>query len=171
MEAWITILIAVASTVLGVVATDIYLRIKNKTKKAIEKRKQEKQDEFKEIVVPCIKEAIQPLETKINDVETSMNTVTQTDLPMLKRANRDSLRNQLFASFRHCDKVGYRTLEDTQSWEFMYASYLELGGNSFIPTLHDQFLALPLETMESASYRAKNKTGYGKKPGKNKKNQ
>jgi hypothetical protein len=105
--------IAVASSVFGAMVLDIYLHFKNKGKKAIEKRKKEKQDEFKEVVVPCIEDAIKPLSDKLSDVEQKVDAMAGNDLPLLKQANRDSLRNQLFASYRHCAKLGYRTIEDT----------------------------------------------------------
>jgi len=95
--------------------------------------------------VPCIQNAIKPLGDQIAGVEKDVQAMKNVDLPMLKQANRDSLRNQLFASYRHCVKVGYRTLEDTENWEYMYNSYIDLGGNGFIPTLREQFLRIPME--------------------------
>ena len=115
MDIATTIIVSVACTILGAIAADIYIRIKARTKKAIEKRKKERQEEFKDSILPCITDAIKPLSEKIDSLEVEIKSVKDTDLPILKRANRDSLRNQLFASFRHCDKVGYRTIEDTQS--------------------------------------------------------
>ena len=108
-----TIFISVMSALGGAVVLDLYLHFKNKTKKAIDKHKQEKTEEYKAIVVPCITEAIQPLNDKLSDVEKKVDTIADTDLPQLKQANRDSLRNQLFASYRHCAKLGYRSVEDT----------------------------------------------------------
>lgn len=143
----LTILIAVASTVLGVAGTDLYVHFKNKTKKAVEKRKNEKKEEFKEVVMPCITEAIQPLSDKLTDVERKVDNIADNDLPLLKQANRDSLRNQLFASYRHCAKLGYRSVEDTTNWDAMYDSYIALGGNGFIPELYTKFHAIPLEDL------------------------
>jgi len=114
-EIWVPIVVAVASAVGGAMALDIYLHFKNKGKKAVEKRKEEKREEFKEIVVPCIEDAIKPLSDKLTDVEQKVDAMAESDLPLLKQANRDSLRNQLFASYRHCAKLGYRTIEDTQN--------------------------------------------------------
>ena len=146
-QALLAIIISVASAVFGAIAVDLYVHFKNKSKKAIEKRKEEKKEEFKEIVMPCIKDAIKPLGDKMSDVEKKVDNMADNDLPLLKQANRDSLRNQLFASYRHCAKLGYRSVEDTTNWDAMYDSYLALGGNGFIPELHDKFHAIPLEDL------------------------
>ena len=115
MEILVTILIAAATALAGAIAVDIYVHLKNKSKKAMERHKKEKQEEFKEIVVPCIEEAIKPLSDKMTDVEEKVDSMAENDLPLLKQANRDSLRNQLFASYRHCAKLGFRTMEDTKN--------------------------------------------------------
>ena len=141
------IFISVVSALGGAIILDLYLHIKNRTKKAIERRKKEKTEEYKEIVVPCITDAIQPLNEKMSDVETKVDRMATTDLPQLKQANRDSLRNQLFASYRHCAKLGYRSVEDTTNWDAMYDSYVALGGKGFIHELRDKFHAIPLEDL------------------------
>lgn len=141
------IFISVVSALGGAVVLDLYLHIKNRTKKAIDKRKKEKTEEYKEIVVPCIEDAIKPLNEKMTDVEAKVDIMATTDLPQLKQANRDSLRNQLFASYRHCAKLGYRSVEDTTNWDAMYESYVALGGNGFIHELRDKFHAIPLEDL------------------------
>ena len=141
------IFISVVSALGGAVVLDLYLHIKNRTKKAIDRRKKEKTEEYKEIVVPCIEDAIKPLNEKMTDVEAKVDIMATTDLPQLKQANRDSLRNQLFASYRHCAKLGYRSVEDTTNWDAMYESYVALGGNGFIHELRDKFHAIPLEDL------------------------
>ena len=144
---FVPIFISVVSGLLGAIILDIYIHIKKGTKKAVERRKKEKQDEFKEIVVPCIEEAIKPLSDKMTVVEKKVDTIAENDLPVLKQANRDSLRNQLFASYRYCRKTGFRSIEDTKNWESMYESYIALGGNGFIPELKTKFEAIPLEDL------------------------
>ena len=146
-EIWVPIVVALASAVGGAIGLDIYLHFKNKGKKAIERRKKEKQEEFKEVVVPCIEEAIKPLNDKMGDVEQKVDAMAGQDLPLLKQANRDSLRNQLFASYRHCAKLGFRTIEDTNNWEAMYESYIALGGNGFMPEIKEKFMKIPLEDL------------------------
>jgi len=147
MEILVTILIAAATALAGAIAVDIYVHLKNKSKKAMERHKKEKQEEFKEIVVPCIEEAIKPLSDKMTDVEEKVDSMAENDLPLLKQANRDSLRNQLFASYRHCAKLGFRTMEDTKNWEAMYDSYVALGGNGFMPEIKEKFMKIPLEDL------------------------
>lgn len=150
----VTIIVSVACTVLGAVAVDLYVHFKNKTKKAIEKHKKERQEELKEALMPCIEEAIKPVSDKIDDIDKDVQQLKNEDLPMLKNANRDSLRNQLFAAYRHCDKIGYRTTEDTENFLHMKESYERLGGNGVIADIHAQFMNLPLENLESVKYRS-----------------
>ncbi len=153
----ITILVSVASAVLGVAGTDLYVHIKNRTKKAIDRKKKERQEELEESLVPCIEKAIKPLSDKIDSMDQDVQEVKNVDLPMLKNANRDSLRNQLFAAYRHCDKIGYRTTEDTENFLHMKDSYESLGGNGVIADIHRQFMNLPLENLESVKYRSQNR--------------
>ena len=153
----ITILVAVASTVLGVAGTDLYVHIKNRTKKAIDKKKKERQQELEESLVPCIEKAIKPMSDKIDVIDADVQQLKNEDLPVLKLANRDSLRNQLFATYRHCDKIGYRTTEDTENFLHMKESYERLGGNGVIADIHAQFMNLPLENLESVKYRSQSK--------------
>lgn len=150
----VTIIVSVACAVLGAVATDLYVHFKNKTKKAIEKHKKERQAELKEALMPCIEEAIKPVSDKIDAIDTDVREIKNNDIPMLKNANRDSLRNQLFAAYRHCDKIGYRTTEDTENFLHMKESYEKLGGNGVIADIHRQFMNLPLENLESVKYRS-----------------
>lgn len=150
----LAILISVASAILGAAGVDLYVHFKNKTKKAIEKHKKERQEELKEALMPCIEEAIKPVSDKIDDIDKDVQQLKNEDLPMLKNANRDSLRNQLFAAYRHCDKIGYRTTEDTENFLHMKESYEKLGGNGVIADIHAQFMNLPLENLESVKYRS-----------------
>ena len=146
-EIWVPIVVAVASAVGGAIGLDIYLQIKNKGKKAKEKRKEEREEEFKSIAVPCIQDAIKPLTDDVAEVKKAVDNIADNELPLLKQANRDSLRNQLFASYRHCAKLGYRSVEDTTNWDAIYDSYVALGGNGFIHELRDKFHAIPLEDL------------------------
>ena len=146
-EIWVPIVVAIGSAVGGAIGLDIYLHFKGKGKKAVERRKEERKEEFKEVVLPCIEEAIKPLSEEVSEVKKTVDTIAENELPLLKQANRDSLRNQLFASYRHCAKLGYRSVEDTTNWDAMYDSYIALGGNGFIPELHDKFHAIPLEDL------------------------
>jgi hypothetical protein len=150
----LAILVSVASAILGAAGVDLYIHFKNKTKKAIEKKKKEHREELKEALLPCIAEAIKPMSDKLDDIDKDVQEIKNEDLPMLKNANRDSLRNQLFAAYRHCDKIGYRTTEDTENFLHMKDSYESLGGNGVIADIHKQFMNLPLENLESVKYRS-----------------
>ena len=153
----LAILVSVASAILGAAGVDLYIHFKNKTKKSIERRKKEHQEEMKEAILPCIQEAIKPIGDKIDDIDNDVREIKNSDIPMLKNANRDSLRNQLFAAYRHCDKIGYRTTEDTENFLHMKESYEKLGGNGVITDIHTQFMNLPLENLESVKYRSQTK--------------
>ena len=157
-DALIGILIGAATAVVGAIAVDIYIHFKNKTKKAIARKKKQQQEELKEALMPCIEEVIKPISDKIDDIDKDVQAVKNEDLPVLKNANRDSLRNQLFAAYRHCDKIGYRTTEDTENFLHMKDSYEKLGGNGVITDIHNQFMNLPLENLESVKYRSTKKT-------------
>ena len=159
----LAILVSVASAILGAAGVDLYIHCKNKTKRAIEKKKKERQDEMKEAILPCIEEAIKPMSDKIDTVEKDVQEIKNDDLPKLKMANRDSLRNQLFATYRHCDKIGYRTTEDTENFLHMKDSYEKLGGNGVIADIHEQFMNLPLENLESVKYKAQQNNKRAKK--------
>ena len=162
-EIWVPIVVAIASAVGGAIGLDIYLHIKNRGKKAVERKKKERQEEMKEAIMPCIEEAIKPMSDKIDDIDKDVQEVKNVDLPMLKNANRDSLRNQLFAAYRHCDKIGYRTTEDTENFLHMKESYEKLGGNGVIADIHEQFMNLPLENLESVKYRTQQNNKKSKK--------
>ena len=60
-------------------------------------------------------------------------------ISFLEEGECSSLRNDLLNSYRHCERCGYRTTEDTQNWAHMYEAYKNLNGNSFIDTLKTDF--------------------------------
>lgn len=151
------LLLGAAGAVISAIAVDIYVHVKNKTKKAIAKKKKQQQEELKEALMPCIEDVIKPISDKIDDIDKDVQQLKNVDLPMIKNADRDSLRNQLFAAYRHCDKQRYRTVEDTENFLHMKESYERLGGNGVIADIHNQFMNLPLENLESVQYRSQNK--------------
>ena len=140
----LAIIVSVASAIFGALAVDIYARVKAGSKKIMKKAKQEKDQELRQTITETLTAAFEPIREDIAIVKRDLNEIVTEDLPQLKRATRDSLRNQLLAVYRHCEKYGGRTLEDTENFEYMFKSYEALGGNSFITTVRDSFLNLPM---------------------------
>lgn len=130
-----SVLLSVLGTLLGAIVMDVYVHIKVKSKKHLDKKKAEAETELKEVIT-------QTIDPKLGKI--------QEDIKVLKVAVRDSLRNQLLAVYQHCVKHNGRTVEETENWEYMYSSYTALEGNSFIVVLHDEFLELPVITSISA---------------------
>jgi len=138
---WWEILLTALGALAGAILVDIFVHIKSSSKKYVEKRKREEEAEHRAIIEDVLKE-------QLVDIKQDLHSIKAEDLPALKEAVCDSLRNQLLAVYRHCEKLGYRTYEDSQNWEYMYASYIKLGGNTFIIALHDDFNELELRTVQ-----------------------
>lgn len=145
----LAILTSAASAALGALAVDIYVHFKDRTKKALNKRKKERQEELQEAIAPCIDAAVKPINEKIARMEKDVQEIKNDDLPILKDANRDSLRNQLFAAYKHCSKIGYRTMDDTENFDHMFESYKKLNGNGMMIDIHKHFMGLPIKTVEA----------------------
>jgi len=138
-------ILAVVGALLGAIALDIYVHIKNGSKKIIDKKKQESKQELADSVTAVLTPALEPIKRDIDELKASVDNIANTDIPQLKDASRDSLRNQLLAVYRHCANLEYRTEEDSENFEYMFESYTGLGGNSFIVSLHEAFRDLPIK--------------------------
>lgn len=133
-------MLAALSALAGAIVVDIFVHIKTSGKKYLDKKKKEEEAEHRAIIESVLKE-------QLVDIRQDLHEMKDEDLPAIKEAVRDSLRNQLLAVYRHCEKLGYRTVEDSQNWEHMYSSYVRLGGNSFIVSMHDDFNEIDLITV------------------------
>ncbi len=125
---WYEILTLIGFPALGaLILGDIYARIKLGGKKF----KQKKNKEQKELIAEVVKAEVTPIKESLQVIGNKINT--------LEEGECSSLRNDLLNSYRHCEKEGYRTTEDTQNWSHMYEAYKKLNGNSFIDTLKTDF--------------------------------
>lgn len=147
----------------GAILVDIYTRVKQGSKKIVDLHKKEKEQNERELIADVVKEVMSPscsnlelikdklvtIETEVEglkpikddviEIKKEISNITNSDIPLLKCANRDSLRNQLLVVFRQCEEKGYRTTEDIRNFEYMFDSYKKLGGNSFMINIAEEF--------------------------------
>lgn len=132
---WLT-LIGVPA-LLGVILVDIYNRIKAESKTAKEQRRQEETEVMQEVASKVISPLLNPVNEKLDSLDKRLS--------VMETGTQASLRNDLLHSYRFCQSQGYRSMDDTESWERMYGAYKALGGNSFIDRLKLDFENLPTE--------------------------
>ena len=132
-------------TLATLIIGDIYARVKLNSKKFKEKRKNEHQEELKTVVREVVKEEIKPLENKIDKVDTEVSQIRNVEIKTLYRANRDSLRNQLYQLYDRCELQGYKTSTDIDNEAHMFRSYTDLGGNSGTVSRHENFETIDTE--------------------------
>lgn len=139
MELWQTIITTAITTLVGIIITDIVIRVKTSGKKHNEKRKKERLDEMREVV----EEVIKPVQVEVAEIKQDITAIRTTDIRELKKANRDSLRNQLYTIYDRC--IEYRTASDIENEAEMFDSYKTLNGNHGCDTRHKLFMQLPTE--------------------------
>lgn len=139
MELWQTILTTAITTLVGIVVTDIVIRLKTSGKKHNEARRKERLKEIREVV----EEVIEPVKIEITEIKQDITAIRDTDVRDLKKANRDSLRNQLYNIYDKC--IEYRTASDIENEAEMFDSYKALNGNHGCDTRHNLFMQLPTE--------------------------
>lgn len=132
-------------TLAALILGDIYARVKINGKKFKQKRKAEQQEELKEVVREVVKQEIKPLETKIDKVDNEVSGIRNVEIKTLYRANRDSLRNQLYQLYDRCELQGYKTSTDIDNEAHMFTSYTDLGGNSGTVSRHENFEKIDTE--------------------------
>jgi len=131
------------SALFGAIAVDIYVKIKYSSKKVIERKKKERDDELGRLISGVVKKELEPVKQEISQVKQEITIIKSDDINVLRTANRDSLRNQLLTVFRECQFKGYRTIEDIRNFEYMFDSYKNLGGNSFMINIAEQMEHIP----------------------------
>lgn len=155
----LTILISLVTSLLGAIVVDIYTRVKRSSKKAIDKHKQEQIDEMRGLIKDTMKDSLVGVSKEVNDIKHDVSEIYTKDIPQLREANICSLRDQLTNMFVRCKIQKFRTLQDTENATHMFASYRTLGGNSYVPELMEEFMALPQMTAEEMAKRLKNTAG------------
>lgn len=60
------------------------------------------------------------------------------------QADRDMLRDAMLRTYHNCYEVkGWISMNDLESFQHMYESYIALGGNGMIPGIRDKIMSLP----------------------------
>lgn len=60
------------------------------------------------------------------------------------QADRDMLRDAILRIYHRCYEVdGWITVNDLESLQHMYSSYIALGGNGMIPSIREKIISLP----------------------------
>lgn len=129
----------------------------DRTKKAINKRDEEKEElqryrqkeTFKEqnkYMEAVIDAKLKPLAEDLEEIKSDHVDVKES-IDLIKKGSRASLRNDLLAAYYSCKKRGYKTFEEAQNFDRMYNAYVALGGNSFIKdTIKPEFDNIKLRT-------------------------
>lgn len=156
-QAIITVISLVGTTILTLAVTSIYNHIVNHSKKAIKRREEQRRGELKIL----FDEFSKPIIDKLDDAQSKLDKVAN--------GTRNSLRTDILKYYYDCLKKGYRTEKDTKTFEGMFNSYVELGGNSFIkteisPNFHNEIpYKTEKEVYEIEHIRKSNKEEFDKK--------
>ena len=127
MQDWLSIVLALGgSTLCGLIVTTIWNKIAKHNRKIQDLQDQKKTNEL----ITTIKENNKPIEEKID---------------LIALGTQATLRNDLLNCYYACDKKGYKTNEDIQTFADMYEAYHNLHGNSFIEQTAKIFAKLPTE--------------------------
>lgn len=60
------------------------------------------------------------------------------------QADRDMLRDAMLRTYHNCYEVnGWISVNDLESFQHMYDSYIALGGNGMIPSVREKVMNLP----------------------------
>lgn len=87
------------------------------------------------------------LEVISDDIKESSEYTKESD-DLIKAALCSMQRQSLLNECEKCIKRGFATLEQKETITSQYDSYHALGGNSFVTTLYEQVMKLPLEKGE-----------------------
>lgn len=131
-------------TLSTLIVTALFNHFMNGSKKAKEKRSQERKADLKEL----FDEFIVPMDNKTNDMNKKIDDM-HVDLKKVSVGTLASLRNDLLECYYSCKKKGYRNNDDTKNFNRMFNAYIDLGGNDIIE--HDvapSFHELQLVTQE-----------------------
>lgn len=68
------------------------------------------------------------------------------------QADRDMLRDAMLRTYHNCYEVkGWISVNDLESFQYMFESYTALHGNGMIPAVHEKILSLPTIPPENKS--------------------
>lgn len=139
MELWQAVLTTCCTTLAGVLVTDIIVRIKTSGKKYRNRKKEEQRQE----IIDIFKDAMGPIKEELKEVNQKIDSLTSGDLKVLKKANRDSIRTQLYDIYDKC--TIYKTRNDMDTESELFDSYKALKGNHGCDARHERFVSLPIK--------------------------
>ncbi len=103
-----------------------------------EKRRDERKQEIREIVV----ESVQPINAQINDLSSKVDGINN-QLKKVEDGALSTLRNDILTCYYRCAEKGYCNDYDYTNIHHMYESYEALKGNSFVADIIKRFDKLP----------------------------
>jgi hypothetical protein len=98
-------------------------------------------------------ERVDKIETNVAKISTFIDTVGEklkvkferdaAEQKLTKEAIKAMLRNQMLGSFNRSEERGYIGDWDRDNFEQLFSIYTELGGNSYMHTVHEKVLRMP----------------------------
>ena len=98
-------------------------------------------------------ERVDKIETNVDKISTFIDTVGDklkvkferdaAEQKLTKEAIKAMLRNQMLGSFNRSEERGYIGDWDRDNFEQLFSIYTELGGNSYMHTVHEKVLRMP----------------------------
>lgn len=98
-------------------------------------------------------ERVDKIETNVDKISTFIDTVGEklkvkferdaAEQKLTKEAIKAMLRNQMLGSFNRSEERGYIGDWDRDNFEQLFSIYTELGGNSYMHTVHEKVLRMP----------------------------
>lgn len=98
-------------------------------------------------------ERVDKIETNVDKISTFIDNVGDklkvkferdaAEQKLTKEAIKAMLRNQMLGSFNRSEERGYIGDWDRDNFEQLFSIYTELGGNSYMHTVHEKVLRMP----------------------------
>ena len=98
-------------------------------------------------------ERVDKIETNVDKISTFIDNVSEklkvkfesdaAEQKLTKEAIKAMLRNQMLGSFNRSEERGYIGDWDRDNFEQLFSIYTELGGNSYMHTVHEKVLRMP----------------------------
>lgn len=102
------------------------------------KRREERKQEIREIVV----ESVEPINSQIEDLSNKVDGIND-QLKKVEDGALSTLRNDILTCYYRCAEKGYCNDYDYTNIHHMYESYDALKGNSFVADIIKRFDKLP----------------------------
>lgn len=130
---WQTVATVALTTLITLIITFLWNFITNKTKRAINKKK----EADKEFLTEVVNECLDPINKRLDSIEQNNR--------LIKKGLQSELRVELRERYDYWIKKGYAPSTVRADIESVYQSYHNLGENGVMDDLHNKFLALPIE--------------------------